>query len=226
MPGRAIFAWSPALLVGGTMLYFRAFLQGLAPMPAADTVVRAAIEAEAAERGWPALHEELQRVDPEAAQRIHPNHSQRLSRALEVYRATGVPISEWQLRQQDDGAASRYRLCQLAICPRDRSVLHQRIALRFEQMMAAGALEEVRQLVEIGLDPQLPLMGALGVRPLAAHLAGEVSREAAIGAAQTDSRQYAKRQVTWARSNMMTWKWIEEKEMECCWSNFVSFIDH
>lgn len=188
------------LLVGGTMLYFRAFLEGLAEMPAADPAIREAIEAEAATRGWPALHAQLREVDPEAAARIHPNHSQRLSRALEVFRSSGVPISEWQRRQQGGGAASRYRLCQLAICPRDRAVLHERIALRFEQMLAAGFLEEVRALhARPELHPDLPAIRAVGYRQLWHYLDGDCSLEEAVERGVAATRQLAKRQLTWLR---------------------------
>ncbi|MFV0275983.1 MAG: tRNA (adenosine(37)-N6)-dimethylallyltransferase MiaA, partial [Parahaliea sp.] len=111
------------LLVGGTMLYFRALLEGLATMPGADPAVRRAIVAGAAGRGWPAMHREQRRVDPESADRIPPHHSQRLGRARAVSRSSGVPISEWQRRQGGGGVASRFTLRQLAICPRDRAVL-------------------------------------------------------------------------------------------------------
>ncbi len=139
------------LLVGGTMLYFRAFLEGLAEMPAAAADIRREIEAEAALHGWPWLHARLAQVDPQAAARIHPNHSQRLGRALEVYRASGITMSQWQARQASrPPPAQRFHVVQLAICPLDRAVLHRRIALRFEQMMAAGLLEEVRALYRRG----------------------------------------------------------------------------
>jgi tRNA dimethylallyltransferase len=107
----------------------------------------------------------------------------------------------------------------------ERAELYRRIDMRFEAMLGAGALEEVGRLAAPGLDPRLPLMSALGVRPLLAHLAGTLSREEAVAAAQTETRQYAKRQLTWARSNMMSWKWISEKEIESHKANFVSFID-
>lgn len=188
------------LLVGGTMLYFRAFLEGLAEMPAAEPALRQAIEAEAAERGWPALHAELERVDPDAAARIHPNHSQRLARALEVYRASGVPISEWQRRPGGEPAAARYTLRQLAICPRDRAVLHQRIEQRFGQMMAAGFLEEVRALHQRpGLHTALPAIRAVGYRQLWHYLDGDCSLEEAVQRGIAATRQLAKRQLTWLR---------------------------
>ncbi len=188
------------LLVGGTMLYFRALLEGLADMPPADPALREAIESEAAQRGWPALHEELTRVDPETAARLHPNHSQRLCRALEVYRASGIPLSQWHARQQSVPLATHYTVHQLAICPRDRAELHRRIALRFEQMLAAGFEQEMQQLyARPGLHPGLPAVRAVGYRQFWAYLSGEYSREDAIEKAIAATRQLAKRQLTWLR---------------------------
>ena len=192
------------LLVGGTMLYFKAFLEGLADMPASDPQIRAQIEAEAEALGWPQLHAELARVDPESAARIHPNHSQRLARALEVYRASGVPISQWQNAEPDNLPRERFRIVQVAICPQERSILHQRIARRFEQMMAAGLLAEVETLFRRGdLHADLPSMRTVGYRQLWQHLAGECSEEEAVERAVAATRQLAKRQLTWLR------KWPE-----------------
>lgn len=189
------------LLVGGTMLYFRAFLEGLAEMPAADPALRAEIEQQAIQYGWPWLHARLAEVDPKAAARIHPNHSQRLGRALEVYRSSGITITEWQRGQNDQLAPARqYRVAQLAICPVDRSVLHRRIALRFEQMMAAGLLAEVAALHRRGdLHQALPAVRAVGYRQLWRYLEGECSLPEAVDAAVAATRQLAKRQLTWLR---------------------------
>lgn len=189
------------LLVGGTMLYFRAFLEGLAEMPPADPDIRRQIEAEAATHGWPWLHARLAEVDPESARRIHPNHSQRLGRALEVYRASAVTMTEWQARQAAESLpADQYRIVQIAICPLDRAVLHRRIALRFEQMMAAGLLEEVRGLYLRGdLGADLPAIRAVGYRQLWRHLAGECTLASAVTNATAATRQLAKRQLTWLR---------------------------
>lgn len=189
------------LLVGGTMLYFKAFLEGLAEMPAADPALRAEIEREAAEYGWPHIHTQLAEIDPETAARIHPNHSQRLARALEVYRSSGIPISEWQRKP---GAlplpAEQYRIVQLAICPQDRAVLHQRIATRFEMMMREGFLDEVTGLWERGdLTADLPAIRAVGYRQLWQHLAGDCSLEEAVERGVAATRQLAKRQLTWLR---------------------------
>lgn len=189
------------LLVGGTMLYFKAFLEGLARMPAADIAIRGEIEAEAARHGWPWLHARLAQLDPEAARRIHPNHSQRLARALEVYRATGVTLTEWQRRGGGQALPEeRYRIVQLAICPLERAVLHRRISQRFLRMMESGLLAEVAALYRRGdLGPQLPAIRAVGYRQLWQHLAGECSLEDAVANAVAATRQLAKRQLTWLR---------------------------
>lgn len=191
------------LLVGGTMLYFKAFLEGLADMPPADPEVRAQIAAIAAEFGWPHVHALLAEVDPESAQRIHPNHSQRLSRALEVYRVSGVTLTQWHADgelQAATGALQRYNVKQLAICPADRAVLHQRIAQRFEAMMADGFLQEVAQLRSRGdIDLDLPAARAVGYRQLWQHLDGDCELNSAIENGIAATRQLAKRQLTWLR---------------------------
>lgn len=188
------------VLVGGSMLYFRGFLHGLSSMPPAQLKVRSAIESEAAERGWPALHQELAQVDPAAAARIHPQHSQRLARALEVYRSSGVPISEWHAAPAPAPLAAGFRVVQAAICPSRREWLHERIALRFDAMLDAGLVGEVAKLRERGdLAPQLPSMRSVGYRQIWQYLDGDcdlaTARERAIAA----TRQLAKRQLTWLR---------------------------
>ena len=190
------------LLVGGTMLYFRSLLQGLASMPAADPLIRRDIDELAARHGWAHVHSLLAEVDPDSAARIHPNHSQRLSRALEVYRVSGVTLTSWHARQKraDSGPLGGYRVVQMAICPQDRAVLHLRIARRFEMMMAAGFLDEVRHLKLRGdLSEDLPAIRAVGYRQLWQHLAGECSLDEAITRAIAATRQLAKRQLTWLR---------------------------
>ena len=189
------------LFVGGTMLYFKAFLEGLAEMPAADPAIRLQIEAEAAEHGWPWVHARLAEVDPVAAARIHPNHSQRLGRALEVFRASGITMTAWHSRQGELALpAEQYRITQIAICTSDRAELHRRISKRFQQMMSAGLLEEVRGLYGRGdLNPDLPAMRAVGYRQLWRHLSGEWSLQEAIAGAEAATRQLAKRQLTWLR---------------------------
>ncbi len=192
------------LLVGGTMLYFRALLDGLAEMPAADADVRAQIEREADEFGWSYIHQQLTAVDPQTAAEIHPNHSQRLSRALEVYRVSGKTMSqlrELQHSQANTGSiAERYDLCQLAIAPRDRSILHKRIEQRFQIMLKKGLVEEVRALYERGdLHKDLPAIRAVGYRQVWDYFDGlwdynEMTERGIIA-----TRQLAKRQFTWLR---------------------------
>ena len=184
------------ILVGGTMLYFKALLDGLDDMPGTDLAVRAEIEAEAEEKGWPVLHAELERIDPETAAQLHPNHSQRISRALEVYRQSGMPISEWR---QGAKAGGYDALC-LALAPADRAVLHARIAERLDVMMSEGFLDEVAALRARGdLHTDLPSIRAVGYRQLWSYLEGEVSLGEALDRALAATRQLAKRQLNWLR---------------------------
>jgi len=187
------------LLVGGTMLYYRALEQGLASMPEADAVVRARIEAEGAEYGWQRLHDRLAQVDPVSAARIHPNDPQRLSRALEVFELSGRPMSElWREAEQN---ALPYRLVKLAVAPDDRAVLHERIARRFRLMLEQGFVEEVEALFRRGdLSPDLPSIRCVGYRQVWQYLAGELSREEMSEKGIVATRQLAKRQFTWLRS--------------------------
>ncbi len=187
------------LLVGGTMLYFRALFGGLSVLPPADLAVRARLEAEAASEGWAALHARLAVVDPEAAARIHPNDPQRIQRALEVHELTGVPLSE--LQRQTAGEAPPYRFVKLAVAPAERAILHQRIAERFRAMLAAGLVEEVERLFRRGdLHPALPSIRAVGYRQVWQYLAGELDYEAMVERGIIATRQLAKRQFTWLRS--------------------------
>ena len=190
------------LLVGGTMLYFKTLLDGLADMPAADAEVRAELERQGREQGWEALHRDLQAVDPQSAQRIHPNDPQRLVRALEVYRVSGVSISEWHLRQNSRSQEERfpYTVAQLAVAPAERQVLHQRIAKRFDLMLEQGFIAEVERLHRRGdLHAQMPSIRAVGYRQAWEYLDGHCDaaqmRERGIAA----TRQLAKRQFTWLR---------------------------
>jgi tRNA dimethylallyltransferase len=204
------------LFVGGTMMYFKAFLEGLAEMPAADPAQRLKIEAEAARLGWPHLHGELAKVDPQSAARIHPNHSQRLCRALEVYRSSGVTMTAWQAQQGENGGAElpgkHYRIVQMAICPEDRAVLHRRIARRFDLMMEAGMLREVAQLHARGdLHVDLPAIRAVGYRQLWGHLNGDYPLPEAVDKAVAATRQLAKRQLTWLRKwPELSWIYTDE----------------
>ena len=186
------------LLVGGTMLYFRALLQGLDDLPRADAALRKQLEAEAAASGWPALHAELAAVDPATAARLAPNDSQRIGRALEVFRLSGTPMSALLDRAQSE---LPYRVLQLALIPSDRAVLHQRIAARFDAMLADGLIEEVETLRRnYVLTPDLPSMRAVGYRQAWACLDGEIDLEALREQGIAATRQLAKRQLTWLRS--------------------------
>ena len=187
------------LLVGGTMLYFHALSAGISELPAADVQVRAAIDAEAAAVGWKVLHEELRAVDPAAAQRIHVNDPQRIQRALEVYRITGEKITNLQNRRRRSFLAD-VNVMEFAIAPLERRDLHTRIGLRFNSMLTAGLLHEVRTLYERSdLHAEHPAMRAVGYRQLWRHLAGLCSLEDATEQAIAATRQLAKRQLTWLR---------------------------
>src|SRR5512143_703583 len=195
------------LLVGGTMLYFRALLQGLDELPRADAEVRTQLEAEANARGWPALHAALAEVDPETAARLSPNDSQRIGRALEIFRLTGKPMSALLARAQPE---LPYRVLQLALFPSDRAVLHQRIAARFDAMLGHGLLEEVRRLrATYPLSPDLPSMRAVGYRQAWAYLDGEIDLPALREQGIAATRQLAKRQLTWLRS------WPDAVMLDC-----------
>lgn len=187
------------LLVGGTMLYFKALLQGLASMPAADPQVRQAIEQDAKHHGWPYVHQQLAAVDPESAARIHPNHSQRIERALEVFRVSGVTMTE--MHRQQSLQRPTHHFTQLAIAPLERSVLHERIARRFNVMMEQGLIDEVIALRRRGdLHPDLPSMRSVGYRQVWQFLDGELDRREMIERGIIATRQLAKRQMTWLRS--------------------------
>jgi tRNA dimethylallyltransferase len=189
------------ILVGGTMLYYRALLMGMASMPAADPELRSSLEARALAEGWPALHRELQALDPVAAAQIHPNHSQRLLRALEVCLLSGRPLSD--VHGEDADRLDRPTLC-VAVAPEDRAVLHARIEERFKLMLEQGFLDEVRVLHERGdLNPNLPSMRSVGYRQFWEHLEGDCDLDTAIQRGLAATRQLAKRQFTWLR------KWPE-----------------
>jgi tRNA dimethylallyltransferase len=200
------------VLTGGTMLYFKALFEGLAPMPAADTKIRAELEAQAAREGWPALHAQLADVDPVTAARLAPLDSQRIQRALEVYRASGRPLSEWHAQTAPAGTLTPMPPTLLvSLEPQDRAWLHQRIAARFLQMIDTGFLDEVRKLRARGdLHPKLPAMRCVGYRQawtwLDAQQAAGLHPQPApdlqtlIDTGIAATRQLAKRQMTWLRS--------------------------
>ena len=185
------------LLVGGTMLYYRALVGGLDTLPQANPSVRKNLDEEAARRGWPALHAELAGVDPRSAQRISPGDSQRIQRALEVWRLTGKPLSALH------GAAKSelpFRLKAFALVPRDRAELHRRIAARFAAMLQAGLVDEVKALRRnYRLTPRMPSMRAVGYRQVWQYLEGDIDAATLAERAVAATRQLAKRQLTWLR---------------------------
>lgn len=194
------------ILAGGTGLYFHALLHGLSPMPQADPAIRAGITREAGERGWPALHAELAAIDPIAARRIHATDPQRIQRALEVYRASGRPISAWQAEASNDRLP--LRILKLVLAPADRAVLHARIERRFDAMLAAGFLDEVHalralpELQAVARPLDLPALRAVGYRQAWEHLDGITSAEEFRDRAIFATRQLAKRQLTWLRGEL------------------------
>lgn len=210
------------ILVGGTMMYFKALLDGLADMPESDPDVREAIANEAREQGWPSLHRQLQEIDPEYANQLHPNHSQRISRALEVYRISGKTMTQCRQEQHrldknDAGLLiSRHQIIQLALLPTDRSLLHKRIEKRFLLMLEQGLIDEVeglRQRVDLHLD--LPSMRAVGYRQVWQYLEGDYNYATMVDKGVAATRQLAKRQLTWLRG----WKDLTvipvEESMHC-----------
>jgi tRNA dimethylallyltransferase len=185
-------------LVGGTMLYFRCLLGGIADLPEADASVRAEIDAEAQKVGWRAMHEMLAEVDPHAAQRINPNDRQRIQRALEVFRLSGQALSAWHA--QTSPSLPEFDLLKFALIPGSRAELHQRINARFIAMLEQGFVEEVASLRNRpGLDADSPAMRAVGYRQIWAHLEGIDDIDAATAKGQAATRQLAKRQLTWLR---------------------------
>lgn len=204
------------LLVGGTMLYFRSLLQGLANMPSADAEVRRELEALMAEAGVAHLHRLLTEVDPISAERIHPNDPQRLVRALEVFRVTGRPLSEFHRghQQGEDGRGNLpYAIISLAIAPPQRAVLHQRIEQRFLEMVRQGFVDEVSALhCRVDLHAALPAMRAVGYRQVWEYLDGNLSREEMIQRGIIATRQLAKRQLTWLRGWPQAVHWLDSQD--------------
>jgi len=188
------------LLVGGTMLYFRALRFGLSDLPSADPALRARIEAEARQHGWPVMHARLQQLDPATAQRLHPNDQQRIQRALEIVSLSGAPVGAALAQSVRSGAS--IDLLPLALNPPSRAVLHARIEQRFGTMMDRGFLDEVRVLFQRGdLGPELPSIRSVGYRQLWAYLEGQFALDEAVDRAIAATRQFAKRQITWLRSD-------------------------
>lgn len=214
------------LLTGGTMLYFKALATGLARLPSASPEVRRDIEQRASEQGWATLHGELASKDPEIAERIHPNDPQRISRALEVIELTGRKMSE--LQQEQEGQEFDYRVLRIVACPQPRSVLHQRIKLRFDQMLDEGFMEEMKTLHERGdLSPEMPSMRCVGYRQAWSHLEREFDFEEMREKALAATRQLAKRQLTWLRQET-TAMWYDPtigKEKESVFREVSKFLE-
>ncbi|MGH8106136.1 MAG: tRNA (adenosine(37)-N6)-dimethylallyltransferase MiaA [Arenimonas sp.] len=212
------------LLVGGTGLYFRALLDGLSDMPAADEDIRAEIQAQALVHGWPAMHEKLKLVDEAAGIRIKANDVQRITRALEVFQQTGKPISEWQ--QGSSRIKFPFRVLRVCIAPKDRAVLHERIARRFDMMLEHGFLTEMRSLMaNAELHADLPSMRAVGYRQAWRHLIGETNAEQFHEEAVAATRQLAKRQLTWFRGELdLRWfdPQLEKRELDAALSLFIT----
>lgn len=205
------------LLVGGTMLYFKALEGGLATMPSADAAVRQRIEAMALDDGWESVHARLAEVDPVAAARIHPNDPQRIQRAYEVFLVSGTSLSEWHARQgkkaSEGGSAEGelpYTVHHLAVAPAQRQILHERIAQRFQSMLGDGLVDEVRTLYQRGdLAPSMPSIRAVGYRQIWDHLDGKLSLDQAVERGVIATRQLAKRQFTWLRSWQADVTWFD-----------------
>ncbi|NMH60925.1 tRNA (adenosine(37)-N6)-dimethylallyltransferase MiaA [Alteromonas ponticola] len=192
------------ILVGGTMMYFNALINGISPLPKSDEVIRQTICEEANQAGWSAIHAQLQQVDPVSAERIHPNDPQRVTRALEVYRSSGKTLTYWQ---QQEVSKTPFEIAQFAIAPQDRAVLHKRIEKRFRQMLEAGFIDEVRKLFQRGdLHIDLPAIRSVGYRQVWQYLEQTLSYDEMQERGIIATRQLAKRQLTWLRGwNSLDW---------------------
>lgn len=210
------------LLVGGTMLYYKALLDGLSPLPSADPAIRAEIEAKAEKLSWQALHQALLNIDPIAGARINPNDSQRINRALEVFYISGKTMTELTEQQ---GEAIPYDIVQFAIAPQDRAVLHQRIEQRFHKMIELGFEQEVRCLFERGdLHPELPSIRCVGYRQMWEYLEGKVSLDDAVYKGICATRQLAKRQITWLRGWQSELTWLDSLDPQGAFAKVVEFL--
>lgn len=190
------------LLVGGTFLYFRALLDGMADMPKADESLRQKLSEEAAEKGWAAMHEHLAVIDPETAGRLHPNDAQRIQRALEVFELTGKPLSQWHADQRRHDSSQK-RAYRFVYGPEDRAMLHRNIERRFDQMLAAGFVTEVEALYQRGdLDESMPSIRSVGYRQVWQHVEGHCDLAEARERGIIATRQLAKRQMTWLRNQL------------------------
>jgi tRNA dimethylallyltransferase len=203
----------PLIVTGGTGLYFKALTEGLAEVPPIPREVGAEIREEARVRGPSAMHARLTSIDPEAAKAIRPSDTVRIVRALEVYEATGRTLGEWQRAAPAKALLDETNATRIVLAP-EPTVLHERISARAEAMVDNGALGEVAALDNLGLDAELPAMKAIGVRELRAHLHGDTSLDEAVAAVKTETRRYAKRQMTWFRGQMGDWKWVKDPALD------------
>ena len=209
------------LLAGGTALYFKALRDGISDLPQADVALRAEIDVEAEQRGWPALHQRLAALDPDAAASLAPSDAQRIQRALEIVLLTGRPLAESYARREEGGI--RHRLLTLALTPEDRSVLHKRIEQRFDAMLATGLLDEVRALRQkYRLDPTLPSMRCVGYRQTWEYLDDQYDFATMRFKGIAATRQLAKRQLTWQRQ--FREKWPELVELNCLDPNLIAGV--
>jgi tRNA dimethylallyltransferase len=200
------------IIVGGTGLYFKALLEGLSPIPSADPEVRAFWRGEAMRRPAAELHALLDARDPEMAARLMPTDTQRIVRALEVLESTGRSLADWQ-REPGRPVLAEAETVRLLLLP-EREGHRTLIDARFDAMLAGGALDEVRALLDAGFSAELPIMRALGVEPLAAHLREAFPLAEAVATAKSDTRKYAKRQLTWLRRNMIAWTRVKSQDSE------------
>jgi tRNA dimethylallyltransferase len=208
----------PAIVVGGTGLYFKALTQGLATIPPVPGEVRRSVAAQYDTYGEAAFRELLSRVDPAAAERIAPGDRQRLCRAREVFEASGKALSDWQ----SESAGALNEPWSAVVLEPPRETLYARCDERFSAMVEQGALDEVEALMARGLSPALPAMKAVGVRELASHLAGETSLEDAVAAARMETRRYAKRQMTWFRNQTPDWPRVDATDADEQWRQFLA----
>ncbi len=216
------------LLAGGTMMYFRALTQGIAALPSADEKTRRQIDAQAEKTGWPALHAELARIDPILAAKLSPNDSQRIQRALEVYRLSGTPLSEWQEKGRAASGDGDVEYLRIGLQPEPRQVLHERIDHRLKYMINNGLSDEVRVLRERPkLTRDAPSMRSVGYRQFWAHAAGECSLQDAHFKALVATRQLAKRQLTWLRSDdkLMSFDPLEADAIDSISAFLIPFFD-
>ena len=207
------------ILVGGSMLYFKSLLSGINDLPKADLDLRQIIEEKAEKYGWPTLHNHLKKIDPLTAGKLHPNHSNRIQRALEVYYKSGVPLSVLQTEFNKSGISEKYSVLQLGLLVNDRSVLYRRIEERFFTMIDHGLLDEVKELFARGeLDLDTPASRSVGYRQLRDWCSGDLDLDDAIGLGIRATRNLAKRQLTWLRKwrNLQTFNIDEEGELLTC----------